>query len=276
MVFPLILSASGCTAVRARAEPATDQVSATLSAALNDVEGFSALDVTRSKIILHGVASGQAVRRQLWPDLDTEPSFDRFAIVDSTDLDPDELQRQVTELAAVCPRGDYRIRVAAVTSSAHLTTVTCGDPGTAAVASLLNGRPLGDLSGPWTSASWQTLADELVMLSPAGQMNSISIRDGRISFTFSDADASGTCQPIPWQALDGQAATMLCWERGGSEEPMALADLTGPALYRAAQEAEERAGIAEGQGSWYLISSREGHPNLAASTESKFGEATIG
>ena len=254
----LLLAAAalaGCNGTTDEPGPgATGLVAQRLTELGEQADAFARLDVGDEDLAAWAVQDGTLRHwRLLDGTTDSREVEQRYPAVDFAAIDPAQVQSGVESLAAECETGNFRVSVQALTPSALVSELRCGDEefealgGSAPVAVRLGDEPLPDYAGLTVEQTWQQALDQASVLDPSRRLTSLTLDDEHVTFGLSAASASNDCLPTVETARDGSRLSWRC-DTPDSEPPLDLSGLDAAGLAALQQQAMSDVGIVDPAG----------------------------
>lgn len=247
MAAALILGA--CTTPDPEAPEPASLVEERLVELAEVADGFSGIDVGRQELTAYALDGEELKHWNLVDDVEPGVAVNSAApVVAFEDVDAAAVQEQVDSLAAECDASNYRISVDALTQSAMLAELRCGEESFSQLLTaeptqvLLSGEPLADYSGASIEETWQLVLNQVELLDPDMTVTTISISDSEVSLRLWDNSATNGCRPVLNIAMDGSDVVWACWAPG-TEPAIALRDYSASDLAAAQQAAMSDGGI---------------------------------
>lgn len=246
---------AGCTGQTDEPRPdPTGLVAQRLTELGQQAEAFSRLDVGDEDLAAWAVQDGTLRHwRLLDGTADSREVEQRYPAVDFAALHPTRLQSVVESLADGCDNGNFRVSVQALTPSAIVSELRCGDEefealgGSEPVAVRLGDEPLPDYGGLTVEETWQQVLDQASVLDPSRRLTSLTLDDERVAFGLSAASATNDCLPTVETARDGSRLSWRC-DSPDAEPPLDLVRFDAAELAALQQQAMTDVGIIDPTG----------------------------
>lgn len=219
-----------------------------------EADAFSRLDVGDEELAAWAVRDGELRHWRLAEGTSDSRSVEQeYPAVDFSGIDPAELQTRVEALAEGCDGANFRVTVQALTPSALVSELRCGDEefealgGADPVAVHLGDAALPDYGGLTVEETWDQLLAQAAVLDPSLRFTSLSLDEERIGFGLSAASATNGCQPAVDIARDGTDLAWRC-DTPSAEPPVDLARFSAGELAALQQQAMSDVGVVDPAG----------------------------
>ncbi|NLE97363.1 MAG: hypothetical protein GX596_05165 [Propionibacterium sp.] len=209
-----------------------------LSELSGTAEEFSSLAVGREDLLAHTAEGDELQIWDLTEGLEFRDTFGgRYPAVPFEQLDADAIQAEVEALVAECDV-NVRVTVNAVTPSAHVTEMRCGEASFLELVATdpkqvhLAGEPLPDGTAVSVEETWEYVLALVARLDPDEVVSRVEIDDEEAYVWMSGNSATNDCVPSFSFARDGSDLGWACFSNP-----------QGPPIPLGTMEAAELAGI---------------------------------